>query len=196
MRGQGSERTGAAIRKLRLAKGLTLAELGAASGLPVSTLSRLELGQNTLKSEKLFRLCRALDVDVSGIVADQAEHTQIASGRRSVCRAGEGEPGSLGPHALRLGAGELLDKAFTPMALEVTVSNLPDHGPMITLPAEAHIQVLSGETVLHSQLYAPLRLKAGDGVYFDARSPFALLAAGPEPAQVLLIQAGERPASA
>ncbi len=112
-----------------------------------------------------------------------------------MCRAGEGEAGSLGPHASRLGAGELLDKAFTPVTLEVTVANLSDHGPMLTLPGEAHIQVLSGEALLHSQLYAPLRLKAGDGVYFDARSPFALLTAGSDPVRVLLIQAGDRAAS-
>ena len=191
MRGQASERTGAAIRKLRLAKGLTLAELGAASGLPVSTISRLELGQNALNNEKLFRLCRALDVDVSGIVAEQADRTPVVSGRRAVFRAGEGDEIQLGPHAGRLGAGELLDKTFTPMVLEVSAASLADHGPMLTSPGEAHVHVLSGEAVLHSQLYAPLRLKAGDGVYFDARSPYALVSAGPGAARVLMIQAGE-----
>ena len=74
---------------------------------------------------------------------------------------------------------DVLDKAFTPVVLEVEAASLADHGPMLTSPGEAHVHVLSGEAVLHSQLYAPLRLKAGDGVYFDARSPYALLSAGP-----------------
>ena len=191
MRGQASERIGAAIRKLRLARGLTLAELAAASGLPVSTLSRLELGQNAVRDEKLFRLCRALDVDVSGILAEQADRTPLVSGRRALFRAGDGDMVEVGPHAGRLGAGELLDKAFTPMVLEVSAASLADHGPMVTARGEAHIHVLVGEAVLHSQLYAPVRLKAGDGIYFDARSPYALVSAGPGVALVLLIEAGE-----
>ena len=194
MRAQASERTGAAIRKLRLAKGWTLAELGAASGLPVSTISRLELGQNALNTEKLIRLCRALEVDVSGIVADQAERTPVASGRRAVFRAGEGDPVEVGPHRGRAAAGDLLDKPFAPMVLEVSVSSLADHGPMVTASGEAHLQVLSGEVVLHSLLYAPLRLAAGDGVFFDARAPYALVAVAGL-AQVLLVQAGEPSAS-
>jgi transcriptional regulator with XRE-family HTH domain len=189
MRGQASERTGAAIRKLRLAKGWTLAELGAASGLPVSTLSRLELGQNALNHDKLFSLCRALDVDVSGLMADQAERTPIATGRRSVARAGEGEAVAVGPHAGRLGAAELLDRAFTPIVLEVACTGLEDHGPMIVGAGEAYLHVLAGEVVLHGLLYAPLRLEAGDGVYFDTRSPYALLTGG-SPARVLVIQSG------
>jgi transcriptional regulator with XRE-family HTH domain len=191
MRFQAAEGTGPAIRKLRLAKGWTLAELSKQTGVPLATLSRVELGQNALNYDKLVRLCRALDIDVQGMVTREAVGVTTPSGRRSVIRAGEGEPARIGGAAGLRGAADLLDKAFTPTVLSLTASRLSDLGSMTTLPGEAYLLVISGVAVLHSQLYAPLTLKAGDGLYFDGRSPHALLAGDEGPAQVALIVTGD-----
>jgi len=43
---------------------------------------------------------------------------------------------------------------------------------------------------LHSHLYAPLTLGAGDAVYFDAAAGYALIAPT-APAKVLLVASGE-----
>ena len=79
--------TGAAIRKLRLAKGLTLQQLADACGVPVSSLSRVELGQSRLNYDKLVRLCRALDVDLHGLVAREAAAGPPVLGRRALSLA-------------------------------------------------------------------------------------------------------------
>ena len=192
MRSRTTDRTGAAIRKLRLARGWSLATLSEESGVPISTLSRVELGQNALNYDKLVRLCRALEVDIQGLVTREGEATSIPSGRRSVIRKGQGDPVRLGGHDGRTGAADLLDKAFTPVVLTLNSASLADHGEMSMLDGEAYVQVLQGGAVLHSQLYAPLALDTGDGVYFDGRSPHVLLAAGPEGAQVLLVLAGNQ----
>ncbi len=195
MRPQGPDRTGAAIRKLRLAKGLTLAELSAQTGVPLSTLSRVELGQNALNYDKLIRLCRALDVDLQNLVAKQADTAVVASGRRAVTRAGEGEPIALASGAGRRAGADLLAKALSPVVIEVTSPTLDAHGPLLHLDGEAYAMVLAGEVVFHNHLYAPLALGTGDSVYFDGRSGYALLA--PKgPARVLLVAAGERDFSA
>jgi transcriptional regulator with XRE-family HTH domain len=185
------ERTGAAIRKLRLAKRLTLAGLSAETGIPLSTLSRVELGQNALKYDKLMRICRALDVDLQGLVAREAETASIASGRRAIVRAGEGPLASIGPYAGRLGAADLLNRALTPAVIDVTATTLDGHGPFVLLQGEAYLHVLKGTIILHSQFYAPLTLAAGDALYFDGRTGHAMLAAGRGPAQVLLVAAGD-----
>jgi transcriptional regulator with XRE-family HTH domain len=185
------ERTGAAIRKLRLAKSLTLAELAAETGIPLSTLSRVELGQNALKFDKLMRICRALEVDLQRLVAREAEASAVATGRRAVTRSGEGETMRLGPHAARLGAAELTERGLTPLLLDVDVTSLEAHGPWLTLEAEAHLTVLAGAVTLHSQFYAPLTLAAGDAVYFDGRAGHALVAAGEGAARALLVVAGD-----
>src|SRR5580692_2881756 len=129
MRSGLSDKTGAAIRKLRLARGWSLATLSEESGVPISTLSRVELGQNALNYDKLVRLCRALEVDLEGLVAREAETAPAAaSGRRSVTRAGEGAPVRIAAN-LGLGAGaDLLAKSFSPQILTVAASSLEAHG--------------------------------------------------------------------
>ena len=192
MGSQASERTGAAIRKLRMAKGWTLAQLSERSGIALATLSRVELGQTAVNYDKLMRLCQALDVDVGSLIARESGAASVLSGRRAVTRAGQGEPASVGPHAGRRAAGDLLDKSFSPMVLDLTICSLAEHGPMVLSPGEVYVLVTSGRAVLHSELYAPLPLEAGDGVYFDGRAPYALLAGDSSGARILLVQAGDQ----
>lgn len=190
MRSKLSDKTGAAIRKLRLARGWSLQQLGEASGVPISTLSRVELGQNALNYDKLVRLCRALEVDLEGLVTREAEGAAVASGRRSVTRAGEGAPTSLGPANGRAAAADLLAKAFAPSILEVTAATPEAHGPAVVGEGEAYLLVLNGEVEFHSHLYAPLAMSEGDAVYFDAASGYLLLAPKGV-AKVLLVTRGE-----
>ena len=191
MKAHDTERTGAAIRKLRLAKDLTLAELSTDTGIPVSTLSRVELGQNALKYDKLMRICRALDVDLQGLVVREAETATIASGRRSVARAADKGSMRVGPHAAKLVGEDLLDRSLTPLVLDVEVTTLAEHGPFIFFENEACLTVQVGAVTLHSQLYRPLELAAGDTVYFDGRAGHALLAAPGQRVRVLLVVAGD-----
>jgi transcriptional regulator with XRE-family HTH domain len=187
MRSRLSDKTGAAIRRLRLARGWSLAQLSETSGVPVSTLSRVELGQNALNYDKLIRLCRALDVDLENLVARQAEQTPPpASGRRSVDRSGAGAPARLGPHAARRMAADLIGRGLSPMVVDVEPSADTE---LTTLPSEAWLTVLSGAVTLRSTLYAPLDLAQGDSLYLDAQAGFALAATAS--AKVLLVLAGD-----
>ncbi len=190
MRPRMSDKTGAAIRKLRLARGWSLAQLSEQSGVPISTLSRVELGQNSLNYDKLIRLCRVLEVDLEGLMTREADGAPAFSGRRSVTRVRDGAPVRIGANGGRAAASELLSKSFTPIVLDVAATNLEAHGPLVVHPGEAFVQVMAGAVELHSHAYAPLTLAAGDGVYFDAAAGYALVA--PKgPAQVLLVAAGE-----
>src|ERR1700744_2716532 len=117
MRPKLSDKTGAAIRKLRLAGGWSLATLSEESGVPISPLSRVELGQNALNYDKLVRLCRALEVDLEGLVTREAEGAAAPSGRRSVTRAGEGGPVRVVQAGGRAAAADLLSKSFSPVIL-------------------------------------------------------------------------------
>ena len=194
MRGRHSTEVGTAVRKLRLSKALTLADLSERSGIPLSTLSKVELGQTSLNHDKLVRLCSALEVDLERSVFSEAEATPLASGRRSVTRAGEGELCSLGAHEGRVAAGELLGKGFTPIFLDVAINELAAHGPLQRLSGETFATVLSGEVSMLSEIYAPLDLSSGDAVYFDGRIGHAFLSRTKDPAQLLLVVAGNAPA--
>lgn len=193
MRQRLSSGAGLAVRKLRLAKGLTLAELSERSGVPLSSLSKLELGQVSLTYDKLMRLCRSLEVDLEHVIRHEAEAAPAPGGRRAVVRAGEGQALRVGPHAGSLTAAELLSKPFTPAILTITAKSLADHGPFVRLSGEVYLLTLEGAAVLHAESYSPLVLNTGDGVYFDGRAPHAILAQG-RSAKVLLVAAPGEPA--
>lgn len=185
---------GLAVRKLRLSKSMTLAELSERSGVPLSSLSKLELGQVSLTYDKLMRLCRALEVDLEHVIRHEAETAPAPRGRRVVVRSGDGEVVRLGPHVGSVTAAELLSKPFAPAILQVRAKNLSEHGPFVQLSGEVYVLVLDGAAVLHVESYSPLPLKTGDGVYFDGRNPHALLAADGKPAKVLLVAPPDEPA--
>lgn len=190
MRARMSDRTGAAIRKLRLARGWSLAVLSEQSGVPISTLSRVELGQNALNYDKLIRLCRALEVDLEGLVTREAETTSSSSGRRSVVKAGDGPATRVGGNTGRLAGADLLSKGLSPIILDVTARTLEAHGGLAAQTGEAYVLVISGQVEFHNHLYAPLPMAAGDAVYFDASAGYALIAPG-QPAKALLVASGE-----
>jgi transcriptional regulator with XRE-family HTH domain len=177
MRSRLSPQTGEAIRKLRTARGWTLAQLSEKSGIPLSTLSRVELGQNALNYEKLVRLARALEIDLDAFMSREAgAAAPAATGRRTVIRAGEGASVRIGPAAGLAAGHDLLARSLSPVILEITARSLEDHGPLVSQPGECYLMVMAGEAVLQSALYTPLTLAAGDAVYFDATQGFGLTA--------------------
>lgn len=189
MRSRLTQQAGVAVRKLRLSKGWTLQQLSERSGVPLSTLSKLELGQSSLTYDKILRICRALDVDPGLSILQQASVTQSPSGRRSVIRAGEGEPVAFGEHSAKVAAHELLSKSFSPMV--VTLQPAERIVTRSTLPGEVYLHVLEGAAMLHTDVYAPLKLGPGDAVYFDGSTEHALHAANGGPCKALLVIAGD-----
>lgn len=198
-----SAKAGLAIRKLRLAGGWTLAQLSERSGVPLSTLSKVELGQTSLSYENLLRICKGLEIDMARLIGAEADGVvgapgaapsppPLAMGRRAVARRGEGEILRLPCGRGRVAGGDLIRKAFTPMTVDIEAACLDDHGGFHRDDSEAYLMVLAGELTLHSELYAPLHLREGDGVYFDARAGYALTRSGKDSCRALLVFAGDR----
>jgi|JI10StandDraft_1071094.scaffolds.fasta_scaffold55731_4 transcriptional regulator with XRE-family HTH domain len=187
MKSRLTQQAGVAVRKLRVAKGWTLQELSDKSGVPLSTLSKLELGQSSLTYDKILRICAALDIDPGLSILQQASATPAPSARRVVVRKGEGESFSYGEHAAKVGGQDLLSKSFTPITLTLHASD----GRRQTLPGEVYLLVLSGTALLHTDIYAPLKLNGGDAIFFDGSTEHRLHAASHDPCTVLMIVSGD-----
>ncbi|MDP2261439.1 MAG: helix-turn-helix transcriptional regulator [Caulobacter sp.] len=196
-----SAKAGLAIRKLRLAGGWTLAQLSERSGVPLSTLSKVELGQTSLSYENLLRICKGLEIDMARLIGAEADGMlgstttpaapPAALGRRAVVRRGEGEVVDLPWGPGRVGAGDLIRKAFTPVMCDVEAMSVQAQGGFRYSAGEAWLSVLDGALSLHSELYAPLHLVAGEGVYFDGRAGYALVRDSEAPCKALLLLAGD-----
>jgi transcriptional regulator with XRE-family HTH domain len=179
---------GAALHAARTRQNLTLAELAGRTGLPVSTLSKLENGKMALTFDKLTRLAEALAIDIAELFAKaDARPTAQYGGRRSVARKGEGYAIESQHYGHLYPAAELLNKRFVPIIAQVRARTLDEFGPLIRHAGEEYAYVLEGTVELHTDLYAPTRLEAGDSIYFDSGMGHAYLNAGDGDCRVLSI---------
>ncbi len=181
------------IRGLRKRLGLTLSDVSSRTGLAVSTLSKLEKGNVSLSYDKLMLLSKGLGVDMAELLAEapgrNAAPEAVASGRRVVQRAGEGQAvATQSYHQIYL-ATELLNKRFTPLIAEMHARTLDEFkaefGDLIRHPGEEFAYVLEGEIAFHSEHYAPVILRVGDSIFFDSGMGHAYLKAADGPCRLV-----------
>lgn len=179
---------GAAIKSLRRKLDLTLAEVSRSTGIPVSTLSRIENDLACPTYDHLVRLSRGLKVDISSLFsAIQGAPAAGKGGRRSINRLGDGLVIDTRHHILNYLSTDLVDKQFTPIIAQVTATSLADHGPYLRHPGEEFVFVVTGVLELHSETYSPVILQAGESIYFDSDTGHAYVRHGAEPCTVLSI---------
>jgi len=182
---------GAVLKGLRLANGWTLAEVSRRTGLPVSTLSKVENDKMSLSYDKLARISRGLEIDIGVLFSGSGAPPAQATGRRSITRAGEGRLIATDTYDSLYPATDLLNKRFVPIVSEILARSLSEFNEMIRHPGEEYAYVLEGTVQLHTDLYAPLTLQTGDSVYFDSGMGHAYVAVGSERCRVLTICSGE-----
>lgn len=179
---------GSALRALRKRKDWTLAEVSTRTGLPVSTLSKLENGKMSLSYDKLARLSAGLEIDIAQLFeADAAIPRGTVNGRRSITRAGEGLAIGTENYGHLYPVADLLNKRFIPIIAEIHARSPEAFGDLIRHPGEEYAYVLEGTVELHTDLYAPVRLETGDSIYFDSGMGHAYIALGAGRCRVLSI---------
>ena len=77
---------GQIIRELRARKGWTLKEMSEQSGIPVSTLSKVENGRLTLTYDKLQQMSQRLKIRMSDLFAEADPQVESITARRSIGR--------------------------------------------------------------------------------------------------------------
>ena len=178
---------GAVLKALRRKHGWTLAEVSRRTGLPTSTLSKIENDKMSLTFDKLARVSAGLHVDIATLFNGEGstEAHPGANGRRSITRAGQGKAIETQNYSHLYPAAELLNKSIIPIVAELRARSLEEFGELVRHPGEEYAYVLEGEVDLYTSLYAPVRLKAGDSIYFDSGMGHAYIAAGEGPCRVL-----------
>lgn len=181
---------GAIVRRLRVERGWKLADMSAAVGIPLSTLSKIENDKLTLSYDKIQQLGRSLKVPLSALFAEPepmgAEMT--ITGRRSIAtldRAVHVETRNYEYHYL---CGDLRRRRMIPIHTRVTARSLDEFGELVRHPGEEFVYVLDGAVDLHTDFYAPTRLATGEGVYIDSNMGHAyVLAPGFEGAVMMVV---------
>lgn len=181
---------GAMLRGIRAEQGLTLADVSRRTGLPVSTLSKVETGKMYLSYEKLVRISRGLEIDITRLFPTDAPTVPVqaaVTGRRSVTLSGAGPQIRTATYNYIYPAADLLNKTLNPMIIDVTVRDITNFGPLMRHAGEEYAMVLEGVCDFHCDLYAPARLNAGDSIYFDGAMGHGYIAVSDMPCRILCV---------
>jgi transcriptional regulator with XRE-family HTH domain len=163
---------GPRLRGLRQERGSTLAQLAEATGISVSTLSRLESGQRRPTLELLLPLARAHRVQLDELVGAPAT----------------GDP-RIHPQPFRRHGSTFVPLSRHPGGLQAYKMIIPPRKPDTEPVLGVHegyewIYVLAGRLRLLLG-DRDLDLKAGEAAEFDTHIPHAFSSAGPGPVEIL-----------
>ena len=178
---------GALLRGLRDRQGWTLKQMSAKSGIPLSTLSKVEHDRLTLTYDKLYQLSQRLGLRMSELFAEnEATGPQPVTARRSlgdIERAVRVETPNYDYYYL---CTELRRKRMIPVITKVRARTVEQFGELVRHTGEEYIYVLKGRLVVHTEFYDPVTLDEGQSIYIDSSMGHAYLTAeGCDEAEVL-----------
>ncbi|MCQ8278915.1 XRE family transcriptional regulator [Acetobacteraceae bacterium KSS8] len=173
------------LRELRQNAGLSIGALAKRSGLAQSTLSKIENAQMSPTYETIISLAAGLDVDVSELFAHKPSAN--VGGRRAVTRKNEGAKLETGTYTYELLCADIANKKFIPLLTRIEAHSFNEFDGLTSHAGEEMIYVLEGSVTLHTDLYAPTMLDAGDCCYFDSMMGHAIVSTSEDPATILWI---------
>lgn len=178
---------GALLRGLRARQNLTLKQMSEKSGIPLSTLSKVEHDRLTLTYDKLLQVSRRLGLRMSELFAESTEDAvQPVTARRSlgdIERAVRVETPNYDYHYL---CTELRRKRMVPVLTTIRAKSVEQFGELVRHAGEEYIFVLKGAVVVATEFYDPVTLEQGQSIYIDSNMGHAYLAAeGCDEAEVL-----------
>lgn len=169
---------GTLVRALRSRNGWTLKEMSVRSGIPVSTLSKVEHDRLTLTYDKLLQLSQRLNIRMSELFAENDSAVEApVTARRSI--------GDL-DHAVRVNTPnydyyylctELRRKRMIPVITRVRAKSVEEFGDLVHHSGEEFIYIVSGRIVVHTEFYDPVTLDTGESIYIDSNMGHAYVAA-------------------
>lgn len=174
---------GQQLKALRQARGWTLEVAARHSGMSLSALSKIERGALSPTIGSLRKIAAGFGIDVVTLLSRGTQGA--APGRRSVNRLPEGVAHATGTCQNTWLATDLTQKRMQPFRTRVTARRPEEYAEWARHPGEIFVYVLKGAMVLHSEAYAPLRLRAGESVYYDASMGSKWTSEGEDDAEVL-----------
>jgi len=182
---------GARLKSLRKARAFSLGDLAGLTDMSEATLSRIENGQTLVSAHHLYILSRVLGVDITAFFETGSQ--PMRSGVRSISRGGDGAMVDTARFRAQVLCADLANKSMHPFINEISAPSLNEAGGLVAHAGEEYLHVLEGVLVLHSEHYAPLRLVAGDSLYFDGTMAHAYVNGGEDPARILVVTTADMP---
>jgi len=180
---------GSLLRSLRARNRWTLKQMSAHSGIPLSTLSKVEHDRLTLTYDKLQLLSQRLNMSMSELFADPGDAPEPAvTARRSIGRIEDAVRINTPNYDYYYLCPELRRKRMIPVLARVRAKSLEEFGELVRHAGEEYTHVLEGRVAVHTEFYDPIVLTVGQSVYIDSNMGHAYIAGeGCEEAVVLSV---------
>jgi len=169
---------GTVMKSIRARNGWTLKEMSAKSGIPVSTLSKVEHDRLTLSYDKLQQLSQRLSIRMSDLFAEEeGDSAPRVTGRRSVGTIDQAVRVTTDNYDYHYLCTDLRQKRMIPIITRIRAHSAREFGELVRHHGEEFIYVLEGEIEIHTEFYDPVTLKTGQGIYLDSSMGHAYVAA-------------------
>lgn len=160
---------GRRLRQVRKARQLTLKQLSEASGVPVSTLSKMELAQVSVSYEKLAAAARALNVDIaqlfraSGTAETPVPVTVVVDSLAAVAGYATG---TYDYHPI---AGAFPERRMTPAYARIIARERGQFDDFIRHPGQEFALVLSGRVRIEFETGEAVSIGPQETAYFNSQ---------------------------
>jgi transcriptional regulator with XRE-family HTH domain len=165
------------IRGLRTRNGWTRKEMSERTGIPLSTLAKVEHDQLTLSYDKLLQISQRLKMRMSELLAhgDASEPRMMT--RRSVGTMETAVHINSSNYDYYFMCPDLRNKRMIPIFGRPHARTLEEFGELVRHAGEEFIFVLTGRVAVHTEFYEPVILEPGQCMYIDSGMGHAYLLA-------------------
>jgi transcriptional regulator with XRE-family HTH domain len=172
----GHPTLGRILKELRNHRGWTLKEMSDHTGIPVSTLSKVEHDRLTLTYDKLLQLSQKLNIRISELFAESDSPDEGVTARRSIGRIDDSVRVTTPNYDYYYLCTELRRKRMVPILTRIRAKSLSQFGDLVRHSGEEYIHVLEGSIIVHTEFYDPVILHTGEGIYIDSNMGHAYVA--------------------
>jgi len=152
--------------------------MGQRTGIPVSTLSKVEHDRLTLSYDKLVDLSRRLNIRISELFADPAGAVEPAvTARRSIGLMDDAVRVNTKNYDYYYLCPELRRKRMIPVLTRIRAKTAQEFGDLVRHSGEEYIYVLKGSIKVLTEFYDPVNLAVGESIYLDSNMGHAYVTA-------------------
>lgn len=155
----------------------TLREMSERTGIPLSTLAKVEHDRLTLTYDKLLQLSQRLNLRMSDLFSEADGHGESPiTARRSIGRLADAVRVNTPNYEYFYMCPELRRKRMVPVVTHVRAHSVEEFGELVHHPGEEYIYVLKGPVEIHTEFYEPILLQTGESIYIDSTMGHAYIA--------------------
>jgi transcriptional regulator with XRE-family HTH domain len=177
---------GGLLRAVRERHGWTLKEMSDRTGIPRSTLAKVEHDRLTLGYDKLLQISQRLKMRLSELISPGDEPEARALTRRSIGTMATALRVETPHYEYFFMCPDLSRKKMIPIFGRVHARSIDEFGELMKHAGEEFIFVLTGRVQVVTEFYEPAILEPGQCAYIDSGMGHAyLLAPGCEEASLV-----------